>query len=40
MDIQNAKEELGYEPQYDCLRLFEDYREEMKINRFLELRHE
>lgn len=40
MDIQNAKEELGYEPQYDCLRLFEDYREEMKIDRFLELRHE
>lgn len=40
MDITNAKEELGYEPQYDCQRLFEDYREEMKINRFLELRHE
>ncbi len=40
MDVQNAKDELGYEPQYDCLRLFEAYREEMKINRFLELRHE
>lgn len=40
MDVQNAKDELGYEPQYDCQRLFEDYREEMKINRFLELRHE
>lgn len=40
MDIHNAKEELGYEPQYDCLRLFEAYKEEMKINRFEELRHE
>jgi len=40
MDVQNAKDELGYEPQYDCLRLFEAYREEMRINRFLELRHE
>lgn len=40
MDVQNAKDELGYEPQYDCQRLFEDYREEMKINRFLELRNQ
>ena len=39
MDITNAKEELGYEPQYDCQRLFEDYKNEMKINRFLELRN-
>ncbi|MBQ4507987.1 MAG: NAD(P)-dependent oxidoreductase [Paludibacteraceae bacterium] len=38
MDVQNAKEELGYEPQYDCQRLFEAYKEEMKINRFAELR--
>jgi UDP-glucose 4-epimerase len=38
MDISNAKEELGYVPQYDCRKLFEDYREEMKVNRFLELR--
>lgn len=38
MDVTNAKEELGYEPQYDCQRLFEDYREEMKVDRFLELR--
>ena len=39
MDITNAKEELGYEPQYDCQRLFEDYKNEMQINRFLELRN-
>jgi UDP-glucose 4-epimerase len=38
MDISNAREELGYVPQYDCRKLFEDYREEMKVNRFLELR--
>ena len=40
MDIENAKLELGYEPQYTCQRLFEDYREEMKVNRFKELRGE
>lgn len=40
MDVQNAKEELGYEPQYDCQHLFEAYKEEMKINRFKDLRHE
>ena len=39
MDITNAKEELGYEPQYDCRRLFENYKEEMSINRFVELRN-
>ena len=38
MDIENAKRELGYEPQYDCLRLFEDYKAEMQIDRFKELR--
>lgn len=38
MDVQNAKEELGYEPQYDYLKLFEDYKKEMEINRFEELR--
>ncbi len=40
MDIANAKEELGYEPQYDCLKLFEDYKVEMEIDRFKELRDE
>lgn len=38
MDVENAKQELGYEPKYDVEALFENYREEMKINRFLELR--
>lgn len=38
MDITNAKEELGYEPQYDCHKLFENYKDEMKLNRFEELR--
>lgn len=38
MDITNAKEDLGYEPQYDCRRLFEDYRKEMELNRFADLR--
>ena len=37
MDIQNAKEELGYEPQYNCQKLFEAYKEEMQLNRFKEL---
>lgn len=40
MDVENAKRELGYEPQYDCRRLFESYREEMKVDRFKELRGE
>ena len=39
MDITNAKEELGYEPQYDVHKLFENYKEEMQINRFAELRN-
>lgn len=38
MDVQNAKSELGYEPQYDCRALFEDYKAEMNVNRFAELR--
>lgn len=37
MDIENAKTELGYRPAYDCRRLFEAYKEEMKLNRFEEL---
>lgn len=40
MDVENAKEELGYEPKYDCLKLFEDYKREMEIDRFKELRGE
>lgn len=38
MDITNAKEELGYEPQYDCRKLFEDYKKEMKLQKYDELR--
>ena len=38
MDVTNAKEELGYEPKYDVHKLFENYKEEMKVNRFAELR--
>jgi UDP-glucose 4-epimerase len=38
LDISNAQEELGYVPQYDCRKLFENFREEMKVNRFSELR--
>lgn len=37
-DIQNAKDELGYEPQYDVVKMFEDFKEEMKYDRFAELR--
>lgn len=40
MDISNAIKELGYEPQYDCRRLFEDYKAEMAVDRFKELRGE
>lgn len=40
MDVENAKKELGYEPKYDCLKLFEDYKKEMEIKRFKELRGE
>lgn len=38
MDIENAKTELGYIPQYDCRKLFEDYKTEMELQRFAELR--
>lgn len=38
MDISNAKEELGYTPLYNCRRLLEDYKKEMEIKRFAELR--
>ena len=38
MDISNAKKELGYEPQYDFRKLMEDYKKEMELERFKELR--
>ena len=34
MDIENIKEELGYEPQYDYISYLEDYKKEMELNRF------
>lgn len=34
MDIENIKEELGYEPQYDYIAYLEDYKKEMELNRF------
>lgn len=37
MDIANAKSELGYEPFYDCRKLFEEYKKEMEVNRFAPL---
>lgn len=39
MNIDNAKKELGYTPKYDVEALFENYKEEMKIDRFKELRN-
>ena len=38
MDITNAKEDLGYEPVMDVHKLFEDYKQEEKLNRFMSLR--
>jgi len=38
MDVQNAKDELGYEPKYDVIKMFEDFKKEMEVDRFLELR--
>jgi UDP-glucose 4-epimerase len=38
MDIKNAKEELGYEPKYYYLDYLKDFKKEMKIKRFAELR--
>lgn len=38
MDISKAKQELGYEPVYTIEKLLEDYKQEMALNRFAELR--
>ena len=38
MDVQNAKEELGYKPIYTVEKLFMEFKKEMGINRFSELR--
>lgn len=34
MDIDNAKKDLGYSPQYDYMTYLRDYKEEMKRKRF------
>lgn len=38
MNVDNAKKELGYEPKYDVVKLFEQFKEEMESNEFAELR--
>ncbi len=38
MDITNAKYELGYEPQYYYIDYLKDFKREMELNRFAELR--
>ncbi len=40
MDVLNAKEELGYQPVFDVHKLFEEFRKEMQVDRFLELRED
>lgn len=38
MNVDNAKEELGYKPEIDVVALFQDYQKEMELDRFVELR--
>lgn len=38
MDIKNARDELGYEPQYYYLDYLKDFKKEMELNRFAELK--
>ena len=37
MDIENAKIELGYSPEFDYLSYLEDYKKERELNRFSEI---
>lgn len=37
MDIENAKRDLGYEPEYDYIKYLKDFKTEMELNRFEEL---
>jgi len=37
MDIENAKKELGYVPEYDYISYLKDYKKEMELNRFKDL---
>lgn len=34
MDIENARKDLGYEPQYNYIEYLKDYKREMETNRF------
>ena len=34
MDIENAKQDLGYEPEYTYIKYLEDYKKEQKLKRF------
>ena len=38
MDIGNARSELGYEPEYMYLDYLADFKREMALNRFADLR--
>lgn len=38
MDISKAKKELGYEPKYDYISYLEDFKNEMELDRYKELR--
>lgn len=37
MDINNAKDDLGYEPEYTYIKYLEDYKEEQELKRFGDL---
>lgn len=37
MDIENAKEDLGYRPQYSYINYLKDFKKEMELNRFADL---
>jgi UDP-glucose 4-epimerase len=34
MDIQNARDELGYEPEYNYMAYLQDYKKEQQLKRF------
>ena len=38
LDITNAVQELGYKPLYDVTKIFQDFKYEMEVNTFKELR--
>ena len=40
MDISNAIEELDYKPKYSYLDYLKDFKKEMELDRFQELRGE